>query len=59
MLCVHFYFSIEENRDGQFGAQNCKLYWAHKLVNQDLMGDNLHRLGSYEGRSPTVRGICL
>jgi len=32
-----FYFSIEENREGQFGAQNCKLYWGHKLVNQVLI----------------------
>ncbi len=37
ILCVHFYFSIEENIDGQFGAQNCKLYRAHELVNQALL----------------------
>jgi len=35
-----FYFIIEENRDGQFGAQNCKLNWADKLVNQTLLSTN-------------------
>jgi len=32
-----FYFSIEENRDGQFGDKNCKSYWAHDLVNQAVI----------------------
>jgi len=31
-----FYFSIEENGEGKFRAQNCKLHWAHKVVNQTL-----------------------
>jgi len=31
-----FYFGIEENKEGQFGAQNCKLYWAHKVINKAL-----------------------
>jgi len=32
-----YYLGIEENRNGQFEAQNCKLYWAHELVNQALV----------------------
>jgi len=31
-----FYFSFQENKDGQYGAQNCKLYWDHELINQVL-----------------------
>lgn len=45
-----FYFSIKKNRDGQFRAQNCKLYWVHKLVNQALS------LGIYR---PLITSICI
>jgi len=31
-----FYFGIEENINGQFRTQNCKLYWAYELINQAL-----------------------
>jgi len=34
---LKFYFGIERNKNGQFGAQNCKLYWAYELVNHQAL----------------------